>query len=274
MKLAVCIVSHPTYIHSEAFREVAQTLLWALAELGHDVVMTDRALVPDRRTIVLGSNLLSRFPQPVPDDAILYNLEQVESSRWFDESHLALLRTHQVWDYSPRNARALELLGVPRVTVVPIGWAPCLRRIELHLEPSIDVLFYGSMNERRNLVINELKARGVAVVPVFSIYGAGRDDLISKAAIVLNLHYFDLGVFELVRVSYLLANGCAVVSEGYLAADEIPFQAGVAFAPYSRLADVCCALLKHPTELDKLAKAGQRIIESRPMTQYLAAVLP
>jgi hypothetical protein len=123
-------------------------------------------------------------------------------------------------------------------------------------------------------VLRKLAARGVNVVSVIGSYNGARDVMIANAAIVLNMHYFERGVFEVVRVSYLLANGCAVVSEGSFSnKDEEPFRQGVAFAEYDHLADLCSVLLDRPDELDRLGREGQRIIQSRPMTQYLAAVL-
>ena len=45
------------------------------------------------------------------------------------------------------------------------------------------------------------------------VRGAERDALIARARLVLNLHFYPTAIFELVRVSYLLANGKAVVAE-------------------------------------------------------------
>ena len=273
MKYAVCIVSPPGYIHSEAFREVAETLHAAGTELGHDVVLTTRTDLPGRRSIILGSNLLIRFPQPLRSDAILYNLEQVQVGPWFDANVIELFRRYQVWDYSHRNALELESMGLPRPQVVPIGWSPVLRRIEKS-DKDIDVLFYGSLNERRNVVINELRRSGIRVETIFGAYGQERDRYIARARIVLNVHFFEARVFEIVRVAYLLANGCPVVSErGASVEEEAPFEEGVAFADYDKLASRCLELLDRQQQLDELARNGQRIIESRPATGYLEPVL-
>ena len=47
----------------------------------------------------------------------------------------------------------------------------------------------------------------------FNAYGGKRDALIARAKVVLNIHYYAAQVFEIVRVSYLLANSKAVVTE-------------------------------------------------------------
>jgi len=273
VKLAVCIVSPPGYVHSEAFREVAQTLESAARSLGHDAIVTDRADLPGRRAIVLGSNLLARHPIPLPTDSVLYNLEQAGPGPWFEPAALEILRRFRVWDYSEHNAANLVALGVPRPRVVPVGFVPELARIE-SLPEEIDVLFYGSLNERRQAVLDELTAAGARVESVFGVYGKERDRLIARSRMVLNVHFFEAKVFEIVRVSYLLANGRAVVCErGASPEEEAPFEEGVAFADHAHLARTCLDLLQSPAECARLAGAGRQIMESRPAASYLRPAL-
>jgi len=77
MRFAVAIVSPPNFQHSKAFDEVAAGLHHALVALGHDSVLTNRLDVDDRRTIVLGGNLLVRHGLKPPKNPIFYNLEQL-----------------------------------------------------------------------------------------------------------------------------------------------------------------------------------------------------
>src|SRR3989344_4886862 len=101
MKFAVTVVSPPGYIHSAAFNEAAETIHYGLRSLGHDSVLTTEGMLPGRRHIVLGSNLLPRYQLPFAHDAILYNLEQVEvGSPWFRHELIDIFRRHVLWDYS------------------------------------------------------------------------------------------------------------------------------------------------------------------------------
>jgi hypothetical protein len=130
MKYAVTIVSPPGYIFSAAFQEVAETIHCGLMSLGHDAVLTTEGMLPGRRHIVLGSNLLPSFALPVGPDAILYNLEQiVPGSPWLSNDLLALFRRYTVWDYSSLNAAALAKFGINVQQVVPIGYVKQLTRI-------------------------------------------------------------------------------------------------------------------------------------------------
>jgi hypothetical protein len=146
---------------------------------------------------------------------IVYNLEQIdESSSWCSPTYLRMLQSCQVWDYSAPNIASLTRLGVTvKVRHVPVGYVPELTRIAAGPAEDIDVLFYGSMNERRNNVISQLRQAGLNAHTVFGMYGPARDALIARSKVVLNMHYYEANIFELVRVSYLLANRKAVVAE-------------------------------------------------------------
>ena len=273
MRIAVCIVSPAGFAHSEAFREVAETLQAAAVELGHDAIVTARADLPDRQTIVLGPNLLARHPQPLSASAILYNLEQAGAYPWFEPAVMDLFRRHRVWDYSERNAAQLAGLGVPKPLVVPIGWSRSLERIP-HGAEDIDVLFYGSTNPRRLHVLDELRKAGARVEAVYGVYGPQRDALIARSKLVLNLHFFEARVFEIVRVSYLLANGRAVVSErGAAREEEAPFEEAVRFAEYDELVRACLDLLERPDQRARLGLSGRQVMRSRPAARILEEAL-
>jgi SAM-dependent methyltransferase len=128
-RYSILVVRPPGYVHSEAFREVADSLELALRALGQDVCRSDLP-VPGRRPIVLGSNLLAHHPIELPAESILYNLEQIDgASAWLTRPMLDLFRRHQVWDCSPVNAARYRELGLPPPKVVPIGYVPELSRI-------------------------------------------------------------------------------------------------------------------------------------------------
>jgi len=274
-RFAVAIVSPPGYAHSAAFREVGETLAWALGALGHDVVLGEDPAPEGRRAIVLGSNLLPITGQRLAPDAILYNLEQIEpGSVWLTPALLALFRRHEVWDYSARNAARYGELGLRAPRVVPIGWAPVLERIPPAPEEDVDVLFYGSLNARRQAVLDALAARGLRVDAAFGLYGVARDARIARAKIVLNVHYYEAKVFEVVRVSYLLANGRCVVSErGADPDEERALEAGVAFAAYDDLVDTCVRLARDPAERARVAAAGRALVRRRDTRDFLRAAL-
>jgi hypothetical protein len=268
--MQVAIVKPPGYPHVEALREVAETLSDALRALnfGGGIIELPRYVGRiTSRLIVLGAHLCYELPP----DAIIYNLEQVGSA-WFDAGYRELLAKHETWDYDAANAARFSSLGLPTPKVVPIGHMPCLTRIS-NLPPArqdIDVLFYGSINARRGHVIDALANRGVKVHRIFGYYGNERDFLIARSKIVLNLHYYDAQVFEMVRVSYLLANSKCVLSEGPV---QPGLEGALAWADYSALVDATLGLLADEAQREALGAAGLAAMQSRPETAILAAAL-
>jgi hypothetical protein len=117
-------------------------------------------------------------------------------------------------------------------------------------------------------------AQGAKVEIGFNVYGVVRDALIARSKIVLNVHFYESRLFEIVRVSYLLANRKCVVSEtGSDAPFERQFEPGVAFAPYGMLAETCMRLLQNPTARRDLAESGFNRIAALPQTEYLRRAL-
>jgi len=165
---------------------------------------------------------LEQFKE-VENKLIHYNLEQINQENYHGTSanHLATLRIGKVWDYSQQNIDNLKIYGINAV-YVPIGYTPEMTFIDSSGKQDIDVLFYGYETERRINTLNKIRELGLNVVtsnilnptdqPWSNFY---RDQLISRSKVVLNMHAYDTNtVFEFVRVSHLLANKKAVVSEG------------------------------------------------------------
>jgi tetratricopeptide (TPR) repeat protein len=266
MQFAVAIVSPPSNpTVGGAFREVAEALHYALLALGHDSVLTQRLDLHERRTIVFGANHLVHYGLEVPENPIFYNLEQLgDDSPWMAmPEFIDLFRRYPNWDYSHANIEYLAAEGLPRPTYVPIGYVPELTRIRPAAE-DIDVLFYGMLSERRYGVLKDLHDRGLRVKWLSGVLGAGRDAWIARSKIVLNVHYWEAKIFEIARVSYLLANRRVVVSErGADPTFECELESGVAFADYDELVDRCVELLGDEGARRELAERGYQAFSAR-----------
>jgi hypothetical protein len=251
----IWIVTPPGYQHSRCFDEVALGLREAFGALGMDAPIVTEVGDVRGTAIALGPHLLGEGPHP--PKLILYNLEQVyQNPLLLTPSYVALLKRHPVWDYSSRNIAALTAAGV-QASLCGIGYMPGLTRIPSAPVKDIDVLFVGSMNPRRGEVLDQIMAGGAVVKAVYNSYGPERDALIARARIVLNLHFYAAKLFEIVRVSYLLANRVCVVSETGLDTElEAPFLGGVAFAGYGALAPACLRLLTDHAARERIAQKG------------------
>jgi hypothetical protein len=272
------LVQPEGYVHSAAFAEVLEAVVCGLRALGADVSeAVNQLVVPGPQPVLFGANLLGDATvAALPPETIIYNLEQIdESSSWCSATYLRLLQSCQVWDYSARNIASLARLGISgKVRHVPVGYVPELTRIDAAPVEDIDVLFYGSVNDRRNKVISGLRQAGLNAHAVFGVYGAARDALIARSKVVLNMHYYEANIFELVRVSYLLANRKAVVAECNPGTEIDPdIVDAVQLAPYEGLVGACAELVADDQARKALSERGFSRMVARDERAYLAAAL-
>jgi hypothetical protein len=164
------------------------------------------------------------------------------------------------------------------IKLVPVGYAPILTRIENAEQQDIDVLIYGAVGERRLDVfasLGRLVNGGLSTVFASGIYGAGRDSLIARSKIVLNVNNIPRSkVFEIVRVSYLLANAKAVIADIYPDSHiEQDIANGVIFVPTALVARTCWELLADDARRTQLERQGFACIAQRDIRLLLAAAL-
>jgi hypothetical protein len=274
MVFSVLIVTPPNFIHAECFREVAETIAHGLQELGHAAQVTTE-IRPGTRHIVLGPHNLLSCPLSLPEDSILYNLEQLpfRTEPWV-QRYIALLGRFTVWDYAAENRAFLGKLGIATSALLPICHFDGLTRIPVVDNKDIDILFIGSLNERRRTMLLRMRGAGMRVVCLFNKYGAERDRVVARAKIMLNMHFHAARIFEAVRVSYYLSNGLCVLSEG--SGDKAlnaEWGAGVCFAPYQDLLTMAQRLLADEALRAAYGEHGLTLMRQRPITPALAAAL-
>ena len=174
------------------------------------------------KTIILGDYIfhpVEHFRQLYPGRKIvIYQLEQmVGSQTWHPvERTIEHLRgADEVWDYDPLNVTYLDWYDVEVDRVEPMRYTRALRRIALRPEPSIDILFYGFLNERRFRIVHHLQRNLYNQARLVWLTGfpePGLDPYIADARIVLNLHAFEpWNRQEQTRIFYPLINGRLVV---------------------------------------------------------------
>jgi len=268
----ISIVRPPGCLHSEAVREVAESLHYACLRLGHRSAIVENRYDGAAKVILLAANLIPpEDVDRVPPSAIVYNLEQISGRLAHDNpSYAALLARCEVWDYSRRNLDALTQLGVRNAAHLPIGFVPELARFAPAETEDIDVLFYGSVNERRDRILKEIRNAGVVLHVAFGRYGPERDALIARAKVVLNLHSYDTRILEMTRISYALANRKAVLSE-HAAGSEVDadLREAIAFAEAPRLADACVELAFDDHRRRALAERGFAHFSARSLPELL-----
>jgi hypothetical protein len=271
-------------LNVRAYHEVIESVRWGLQQLGHDTTYRVNAFCPNSRNILFGGHLSPELIINSPDDTILYNLEQIRGNPHYDPGAPNLLvrliasKLH-VWDYSGGNLDTWNRL-CPKWPVrhVPISYAPILTRIEPAEQQDIDVLIYGSVGERRLAafaVLSKLVNIGLSTVFACGLFGADRDSLIARSKIVLNVNHLVSGkIFEIVRVSYLMANAKAIVADfspdSYIESDIVD---GVMFAPIERIAETCYQLSKDQDCRIRLERVAFACFARRDIQAFLSSAL-
>ncbi len=260
------------------YREVVETMQWGFGVIGVDATMTMNRFVPDRTNIVLGSQVLGDSElRRLPADTIVYNFEQIArmpADRLKPQIQTVAQR-FRVWDYSEGNIETWRAMGTRYpVTLVPVGWAPILDRIDSSVAQDIDVLIYGTPGQTRLEVFYDLCLRGLKCVFLCGLYGKERDEFIARSKLVLNVNLLESRVFEIVRVSYLLANAKAVVADSHPdMVVEPDMQCAVAFAEPRHFADRCQELLGDDAARRALELRGRDAIQRRPIAPILRAAI-
>jgi len=268
---SITLIKPPNYIHSYAFYEIGLLLQNSFKSLNMECGFHLNQLYRENTNILLGYNLLEYHKDLKKFRYIVYQLEQLSHRvGWFNENLENILRgAFCVWDYSKENISFLKDRGIRNVKYLPIGYHENLELIEHSQEKDIDILFYGSINNRRANILNRLKQRAKTEV-LFGVYGRERDSYIARSKIVLNMHYYPMQVMEQVRISYLLNNKCFVISEY---SSHNPYGEGIVTAKYDELIDVCEYYLTKPDERHDIAKRGYCLSRENNMVENLSKLL-
>jgi hypothetical protein len=271
----ICLVKPDNYIHSYAFLELGELLYFSLKELGHEVSFGFNNIEPSAINILIGCHPLDpSFIAQIPSSTIILNTEQVYGETDWNKPIFAWAKHFQIWDYSPKNIEKLNRLGVDRTKLFRIGFQKELARLDLSRPKDVDVLFYGSVNERRKAIIDGLEARGLKVKVLFGVYGKDRDEWIERSKVVLNHLYYESQIFEIVRVFYLLTNSVAVIGEvnDTTTIDSI-YQEGIYASRYEDLISNCVELASNQALRDQIQAKALRAISQYPQTLFTQEAL-
>lgn len=276
MKFNICIIKPANYAHSLAFLEIAELISLTLQELGLKSSISFNRISSDAKNIIFGCHLLQPAQiDSIPRNSIIFNTEQLNGidNNW-NQNILNWGRKFEVWDYSDRNIAVLQDFHIENVKRFKFGFQKELVRIEKNQSPNIDVLFYGCLNERRNLILNELISQGIRVKILFNVYGNERDEWIRNSKLVINHHYYDTEIFEIVRVFYLMINSISVVGEvnQSTSIDNI-YRGGFCDAPYSGLVENCIKLVADANLRKEVGIKAFETISKFPQTQIMDELL-
>ena len=275
----VCLIKPKNYIHYLALQELAELIHFSVLELGLKSQITFNYCDnnPSTKNIVLGAHLLNdNLIEDIPENTIIFNTEQIESitENW-KKKILNLAKKNIIfWDYSQYNLDYLSKTINIKGKLFQIGYQKELNRINHNIDKNIDVLFYGSINARREHIINKLKDRKINVKTLFGVYGKERDDLIAKSKLILNMHMYDSKIFEIVRVFYLLSNSIPVISEvGSDTKFNNDFLDLICKSTYENIEKNIIYLLENDKKRIELGENGLNAIKKFPQIKFTEQIL-
>lgn len=220
----------------QVFIEQAQAIKYSLKELG-------------AQTVIIQDDAVVNWKEHYDVNIIFKALK-----KWHPRSRSVnvLFQTEELWNRRERGYydlgenynRVLEMYdenvkipkGTRNVVYCPVGYSPAWER-DLPIVPEdIDILFHGSITQRRGRFIDEFRKMGLNVVATQTSFGKDRDKLIARAKIDINIKAYDNWSYGPMHCLPAQANKKFMLAEkangGYG-----PFKPGLHVAEYDGLVD-------------------------------------
>ena len=103
---------------------------------------------------------IANYKKTYPNKRIVaYQLEQlVPRNDWWDFNFVInnIKNADEIWDYDPLNVAVLESHGIRVSHVIPMLYTQALDTIKSKVDPKIDILFYGTGNNRRLQMLKDI----------------------------------------------------------------------------------------------------------------------
>jgi hypothetical protein len=158
---------------------------------------------------------------------IVYQTEPLVENHWWKPDKIIrnIESADEVWDYDLENIMVLEKHGI-KAKYRPPKYSHKLKTVNNIENPDIDVLFYGSITERRSKFISHCLTSAIIkpedtklwldanFVYVFNTFGKKLDEYMARSKIILNLNPYDGECRQQqTRIYHSLINEKCVLSE-------------------------------------------------------------
>ena len=262
------------------FTETALCLQESLQNAGFISNLHVNQAEPQSLSIVLGAvpPLHGPLEQLDPRKTILFNLEQLASdSALAGSDYRRWLRKWMVVDYHSANVDHLKRENGPQQEVLELPLVPgkAVRfRPELPDDKTVDVLFFGTLTQRRAQIVERLEQAGLTIETVAGSYANELTPAIRRARMVLHVHFYGTGLFPVARFLQPVASGVPIVCETSVASRLGDWrESGIVFSDYDDLVNACTQLLRAPGERTARADATQRFAAQIDFATPFAGVL-
>ena len=144
---------------------------------------------------------------------IVFNQEQLinRDKQYVSFEYYKMLHdADEVWDYDEYNLNVLNLI---RKDIQLKMLRPCKELDAGTGDKTIDVLFYGVVNDRRQRILDFLEESGVHVTVLEQVFGDDLVPYIRSAKVLLNLHKHDSALQEQARMIRWVSSNAMIISE-------------------------------------------------------------
>lgn len=258
---------NPHWPRPFVFTEIALCLRDQLRDAGFEAEHLVNEIDPDGLAIVFvpTDNWAAAVVGLDPARTALFNMEQLGSrSPWAQARYVEALAGWTVADFSTANVEFLRAANgaaqrVHEIAVVPAS--SVVFACDDDASPSVDVLFYGTPNERREHIFTGLRAAGLTVEAVNGAYGWELTPALRRARLVLHVHYYETRLFPVARMLQPLASGVPVVCERSVCPALGDWSnSGIVFADYDDIVPACVELLAQPArQLQAVRRSLQHV---------------
>ena len=177
----------------------------------------------------------------------IYQTEQINTKQRFNlyinNTYLDLFKSASIiYDYSITN-----IDNYPK-NIINIVWLPFYINSFTNelIHKDIDILFCGTINKRRNNIIETLQHcfPSFNIHVVKDIFGINLTELIKRTKICLNLHYYNETTLEIARIHEFLPYNVHIISEttNESLINEI-YESSISFIPVITEGSTCDALI-------------------------------
>lgn len=168
--------------------------------------------------IICPQKIFKNYIENIPQNKyILYQTEQYNQANIPKINDILLENSLCIFDYSENNLNYFNNIIRKKIHIL----SPLIDKKIIYstTKKDIDILFIGSLNERRKTIINKIREyieKNNLNYNFINLEKTFADDLyriIKRARCIINLHYYKNSLFEVFRIHDMLNYDCKIVSE-------------------------------------------------------------
>lgn len=139
---------------------------------------------------------------------IIYQMEQLNKIRL---DHKLISLSQGIFDYTEINRKIYTNF---KILYPPLSCYNFLDE-KIKYKKEYDILFYGCINKRRNNILLKIKHKfpNLKINIFTNKRGEELYDYIKKSKIVINISYYNSGIFEISRINEIIPFGTFIISE-------------------------------------------------------------